>query len=96
MSNESENAIAPTQGDPQSQGVSAITQIAKGRGPSKGVQVKKPMHLEFNEFNVPDGEWSKQYGKQVGSCAQRININEKEYRRIDEQTRQGFWEETKV
>ncbi|XP_056696628.1 uncharacterized protein [Spinacia oleracea] len=50
------------------------------------------MYLQYNQYGIPDGE----YGKQVGSCAARININVKEYSTLDEHTKKGFWEETKL
>ncbi|XP_056688768.1 uncharacterized protein [Spinacia oleracea] len=92
---ESEGGKTPTTGD-ESQDVSTITKTIKGRGPSKGVKVAKPMFLEYNVYNVPDGQWSHEYGKQVGSCATRININVPLYPKVDEQTKKGFWEETKL
>ncbi|XP_056685689.1 uncharacterized protein [Spinacia oleracea] len=54
------------------------------------------MFLEYNVYNVPDGQWSHEYGKQVGSCATRININVPLYPKVDEQIKKGFWEETKL
>lgn len=47
------------------------------------------------EFVVPDGEWSAEYGKQVGLCATRNNINVKEYPKLDGEIKKGFQEETK-
>ncbi|KNA10039.1 hypothetical protein SOVF_148060, partial [Spinacia oleracea] len=94
VGHESEGGKTPTTGD-ESQDVSTITKTIKGRGPSKGVKVAKPMFLEYNVYNVPDGQWSHEYGKQVGSCATRININVPLYPKVDEQTKKGFWEETK-
>ncbi|XP_056698599.1 uncharacterized protein [Spinacia oleracea] len=79
----------------ESQGTNT-SKKTKSRGPSKGVQAKKPMHLQYNQYGIPDGEWSGEYGKQVGSCAARININVKEYSTLDEHTKKGFWEETKL
>ncbi|XP_056688683.1 uncharacterized protein [Spinacia oleracea] len=79
----------------ESQGTNT-SKKTKFRGPSKGVQAKKPMHLQYNQYGIPDGEWSGEYGKQVGSCAARININVKEYSTLDEHTKKGFWEETKL
>ncbi|XP_056695379.1 uncharacterized protein [Spinacia oleracea] len=92
---ESEGGKTPTTRD-ESQDVSTITKTIKGRGPSKGVKVAKTMFLEYNVYNVPDGQWSHEYGKQVGSCATRININVPLYPKVDEQIKKGFWEETKL
>uniref|UniRef100_A0A803MT75 Ubiquitin-like protease family profile domain-containing protein n=1 Tax=Chenopodium quinoa TaxID=63459 RepID=A0A803MT75_CHEQI len=52
----------------------------KGRGPSKSVQTITPMFLEFDEFDMPIGKWESAYGKKIGNCAQRVNINVKDIR----------------
>ena len=47
----------------------------KGRGPTKAIQTRKPMFLEFDEFELPTGEWEKNYGQQLGRCALKLDIN---------------------
>ena len=68
----------------------------RGRGPSRAVQSSTPMFLEFDEFDMPTGQWESAYGRQIGSCAQRIDINLKGYPKLDPVQKQGLWEETKV
>ena len=68
----------------------------KGRGPSKSVQTITPMFLEFDEFDMPIGKWESAYGKQIGNCAQRVNINVKGYPNYDKVQKQNLWEESKV
>ncbi|XP_056695556.1 uncharacterized protein [Spinacia oleracea] len=99
MDDHRDNEIQGIDGATHPTGESQDTNTSKKtkfRGPSKGVQAKKPMYLQYNQYGIPDGEWSREYGKQVGSCAARININVKEYSTLDEHTKKGFWEETKL
>ena len=35
------------------------------RGPSKPVNVSTPMFLEFDEHDLPTGDWGVHYGKQT-------------------------------
>ena len=55
----------------------------KGRGPSKGVQTTTPIFLEFDEFGLPTGKWESEYGKQIGTCSKKVDINVKEYSKMD-------------
>lgn len=68
----------------------------RGRGPSKGVQVKEPMFLEYDDLGQPTGDWEHEYGKYLGACALRININVKEYQLVPEGDGQAFWDKTKA
>ena len=45
---------------------------------------------------MPTGKWESAYGKQIGTCAQRIDINVKGYPKLDPVQKQNLWEETKV
>uniref|UniRef100_A0A803LIU3 Uncharacterized protein n=1 Tax=Chenopodium quinoa TaxID=63459 RepID=A0A803LIU3_CHEQI len=47
----------------------------KGRGLSKGVQTTTPTFLEFDEFGLPTGQWESEYGKQIGTCSKKVDIN---------------------
>ncbi|XP_021753209.1 uncharacterized protein LOC110718634 [Chenopodium quinoa] len=67
----------------------------KGRGPSKSVQTITPVFLEFDEFDMSIGKWESAYGKQIGNCAQRVNINVKGYPKYDKVQKQNLWEESK-
>ena len=77
-------------------GRSKSTSSNKGRGPSKGLHSSIPMCLEFNEFDLPTGEWEAAYGTQIGLCAKRIDINVKEYPKMNKEDKDKLWEETKV
>lgn len=68
----------------------------RSRGPSKGIQSSTPMFLEFNAFDLPYQDWEAAYGKQIGACAKRIDINFNEYSKIDKVDKDNLWEETKV
>lgn len=76
--------------------VSSTLTKKKGRGPSKGVQTSTPMFLDFDDTNLPTGKWEAAYGKQIGTCAMKIDINVKEYAKMDKEDKQNLWEETKV
>ncbi|XP_021744712.1 uncharacterized protein LOC110710688 [Chenopodium quinoa] len=67
----------------------------KGRGPSRAIQTTTPMFLEFDEFDMPIGKWESAYGKQIGNCAQRVNVNVKGYPKYDKVQKQNLWEESK-
>ena len=68
----------------------------KGRGQSKGVQTITPIFLEFDEFGLPMGQWESAYGKQIGTCAKKIDINVKGYSKMDKVDKKNLWDETKV
>ena len=68
----------------------------KGRGPSKGILPKTPMYLEFDEFDLPTGQWEKVYGQHIGQCALRVDINNHEWNKVDQIEKDNMWEETKV
>ena len=74
----------------------ATSSKKRSRGPSKAIQSSKPMVLEFNDFDLPTGEWEPAYGKQIGACAKRLDITVNEYAKIDKVDRENIWEETKV
>uniref|UniRef100_A0A803N632 DUF8039 domain-containing protein n=1 Tax=Chenopodium quinoa TaxID=63459 RepID=A0A803N632_CHEQI len=57
----------------------------KGRGPSKGVQTTTPIFLEFDEFGLPTGKWESEYGKQIETCSKKVDINVKEYSKMDKE-----------
>ncbi|KAL2937211.1 tRNA pseudouridine synthase A [Bienertia sinuspersici] len=67
----------------------------KGRGPSKEVQSSTPIFLEFDDFDLPTGKWEASYGKHIGKCALKIDINVKAYPKLDEVDKKNLWEETK-
>lgn len=68
----------------------------KGRGPSKPIQPKVPMFLEFDDIHLPTGEWVKEYGQQIGQCAMRLDINQSHWEKVDDSMKESMWEETKV
>ncbi|KNA03285.1 hypothetical protein SOVF_210670, partial [Spinacia oleracea] len=68
----------------------------RGRGPSKGVQVKEPMFLEYDDLGQPAGKWEHVYGRQLGFYALKININVKTYRLVPEAVKKTIWDETKA
>ena len=67
-----------------------------GRGPSKPVHVSTPMFLEFDEYDLPMGRWSVHYGRQLGQCALRIDINAPAWPKVDQSIKDKMWAETKV
>ncbi|XP_021718460.1 uncharacterized protein LOC110686153 isoform X2 [Chenopodium quinoa] len=73
----------------------ATSSKKRSRGPSKAIQSSKPMVLEFNDYDLPTGEWEPVYGKQIGACAKRLDITVNEYAKIDKVDRENIWEETK-
>ncbi|XP_021755815.1 uncharacterized protein LOC110721000 [Chenopodium quinoa] len=68
----------------------------RSRGPSKEVQVKEPMFLEYDDLGQPTGDWEHVYGRHLGCCAKKININVKRYRLVPEADKQKFWDKTKA
>ncbi|KAH9619868.1 hypothetical protein KSS87_007780 [Heliosperma pusillum] len=48
----------------------------KGRSATKGFRNSdEPMKLEFDKYNRPIGKWQGNYGKQIGFCMRKLNIN---------------------
>ena len=54
------------------------------------------MFWEFNEHDFPNGDWENKYGKQVGQCALRIDINAPKWPKVDQSIKDKMWAETKV
>ncbi|KMS98462.1 hypothetical protein BVRB_4g091570 [Beta vulgaris subsp. vulgaris] len=54
------------------------------------------MFLEYDDLGQPMGDWEHDYGKHLGRCALKININFKSYRLVPEGDKQIFWHETKT
>ena len=71
-------------------------QKKRGRGAAKALNTSEPMYIEFNQFNQHTGEFSKQFGKQIGHCATRVKINTREWKDVPESLKNSIWEETKV
>ena len=67
-----------------------------GRGPSKPVRSSKPMILQFDDWNLPTGDWEAAYGCQIGQCALRIDINLRNWLKVDQIIKDKLWAETKV
>ena len=67
----------------------------RGRGPTKGINVKEPMYLEYNDMGQPCGKWRGKYGSQIGLCMRKLSIlwawNE-----VPEGVKQTLWEDTMV
>lgn len=69
----------------------------RGRGAAKPFKIgSKPMYIEFNQHGKHVGEFSTQFGKQIGLCAARVNITTRKWKDVDEHLKNSFWEETKV
>ena len=68
----SEIELVPT--DAPSTTTSVGSKKRKGRGPTKSINVTKPMHLEYNALGQPYSKWCRQYGKQIGICMRKICI----------------------
>ncbi|XP_021758847.1 uncharacterized protein LOC110723783 [Chenopodium quinoa] len=68
----------------------------RSRGPTKEVQVKEPMFLEYDDLGQPAGDWEHVYARHLGSCAKKININVKQYRLVPEADKQTLWNKTKA
>ena len=82
--------------DPTSQEPTSQSSRKPGRGPSKPVQGSEPMILDFDEFDLPTGEWEFQYGQQVGFCSKRIPITIHDWKHVGELKIDTLWDETKV
>ena len=67
-----------------------------GRGPSRPVNSSTPMFLEFDEYDLPTGDWVDKYGKQIGQCALRIDINAPKWNKVDQSIKDRMWAETQV
>uniref|UniRef100_A0A803LYE9 DUF8039 domain-containing protein n=1 Tax=Chenopodium quinoa TaxID=63459 RepID=A0A803LYE9_CHEQI len=54
------------------------------------------MFLEYDDLGQPTGDWEHVYGRHLGCCAKKININVKRYRLVPEADKQKFWDKTKA
>jgi len=82
--------------DVEETAASTKKKVITGRGPSKPVHVSTPMFLEFDEYDLPMGRWSVHYGRQLGQCALRIDINAPAWPKVDQSIKDKMWAETKV
>ena len=82
--------------EPTSQEPTSQSKRKTGRGPSKPVQGSEPMVLEFDEFDLPTGKWEFRYGRHVGFCSKRIDINIHDWKHVGELKKDTLWDETKV
>ena len=75
---------------------SQAIQKKAGRGVAKSVQPSEPMFLEFDDLDLPRGRWEKDYGKQIGQCALRIDINIRKWAQVGQEKKDILWTETQV
>lgn len=71
-------------------------QRKRGRGPAKGLKKAVPMFLQYTKDNIPTGDWSKQYGQNLGHCASRINITIDDWKNVEQSEKDLLWNSTKV
>lgn len=67
----------------------------RGRGPTKGIKVTEPMHLEYNNLGQPCGRWRGKYGTQVGLCMRKLSILHS-WSEVPEGLKKALWEDTVV
>ncbi|XP_057247872.1 uncharacterized protein LOC130590023 [Beta vulgaris subsp. vulgaris] len=65
----------------------------RGRGPTKGLKNKEPMHLEYDKFGQPCGKWRHMYGQQVGLCMRKLSILTT-WKEVTEGMKKALWEDT--
>jgi hypothetical protein len=78
--------------------LSFLTEVQKkrGRGAAKALNTSEPMYIEFNQWAQHTGEFSKEFGKQIGHCATRVKITSGPWKEVSESLKDSLWEETKV
>ena len=54
------------------------------------------MILAFDEFDLPKGMWEFQYGRHIGFCSKRIDINIHDWKHVTDLDKDTLWDETKV
>ena len=67
-----------------------------GRGPGKQLKSSTPMILDFDQYDLPCGDFEKQYGTHLGRAALRIDINIRDWSKVDQELVDILWIETQV